>query len=304
MTTPVPAPIMNGTAVGCVPWERVRPMSDQPRQHFDAKQLDELAESIRAIGQVVPALVVAVKGDAKHLYELVDGERRWRAVQIAGVATLRVEVCEGADRETLFARSVAANFARAGHHPIEIALACDRMRKAVTERTGRVGDGYEAVAAAIGKGVQFVKQYVGLLRLHPDVRDLLGPETPKKRRIGIGVASRIAGLSHPDQLAAVAKIQASGRSTTRGADLVLDDMSCALRTSGRPKRPSDHLKVLEGRLERFAEDLDGYNPSRIEAMLRGRQAFDRAALGRKITRLLSIARELARSVEASDRGSH
>ena len=130
----------------------------QPRTRFDEAKLQELAESINASGLVQP-VVVRRKGDR---YEIVAGERRWRAAQIAGLLKLPVHVTEVRD-EDLLRTALIENIQREDLNPIEAALAYKRLG----DDSGLT---QEQIAAAVGKDRATVANHLRLLRLPDQVR--------------------------------------------------------------------------------------------------------------------------------------
>lgn len=277
-------PTADRTVILEVPWRRIRPMPGQPREHFDRDGLISLADSISAVGQVVPAPAAAVQGDPRHDYELIDGERRWRAVQIAGLETLRIQVVDEPDESRRYLLSVAANMARQANHPLEIAVACDRLRRTMT---------VERVAASLGKSVPYVYQHLKLLSLHPEIREAMHPSTPKNRRLPMAAALRLAGLEPAGQFAALAKIRASGLSPGRAAIWAVEDEGRngkARPPDGRDRR-CDRVRSLAGHLRRtddamarmdpaaFVESLDKMSATRRSELVGLlRSTADRAAL--------------------------
>jgi ParB/RepB/Spo0J family partition protein len=218
-----------------VPWERVAPDPRQPREHFDAEALAALAASIAAEGQQVPAHVAPLAGDPRHDYVLIDGERRWRAVRSLGAGrTLRVLVIDEPDPERRFARSVVANMAREGHAHLEIAHAIRRMRAG--------GRTLAEVARALGKSDGWATNYASLLNLHPDLAEMLGPETPRANRLPLQLALRLATLDPSRQVEAFHRIRAKAGdsespSLRLAASVVLADMPEARRAHALRNRP-------------------------------------------------------------------
>ena len=139
-----------------IPIGDIRPNAGQPRKHFEG--IEELAESLRASGQLVPVLVRPVGGS----YELIHGERRWRAARLAGLATLRADVRDMSDSEAL-RLSVIENMQREQLTPIEEAEACRAL----------LSDGMiqAEVGALIGKSQSYVAQKLRLLGLPEDVQE-------------------------------------------------------------------------------------------------------------------------------------
>jgi ParB/RepB/Spo0J family partition protein len=283
------APTKAEPAVLRVPLNRVRPMPDQPREHFDKRALEELAASIEAVGQLQPAPVARVKGDPRHDFELIDGQRRWHACAMAGLDTLLVMVVDEPDPEKRFALSVVANFARQGHHPMEIARACRRMRTMMT---------VDQVAAALGKGPAYVHQHLSLLKLHPDLQDAMHPSLPKGDRLPVAAALRLAPLpphGPGGQLAAWSAMRASGVSMMRAAEAAVAGLP-QTEGRGRVKGPYDQLRTLLERLERFTRDLEAVAPSRARE-LASRPGKDAPRLAGKLRHLIRVASERLEAVE-------
>ena len=122
-TAPGPASDANGLLEIAV--ERIDPNPDQPRRRFDGEQLERLADSIRAHGVLQP-IVVRRSGDR---YELVVGERRWRASRAAGRPTIPAVVSDAAPRERL-ALALIENVQRHDLNPIELAYAYRSLAEA------------------------------------------------------------------------------------------------------------------------------------------------------------------------------
>ncbi|HEY5239939.1 MAG TPA: ParB/RepB/Spo0J family partition protein [Polyangiaceae bacterium] len=145
------------------PLEKIVPQKGQPRQHFDAQKLEELAQSIREHGLVEPLVVRRVPGSDK--LELVAGERRWRALQRAGVREALVVVKDVSAKEA-FELAIIENVQREDLNPIELAEAFDRL---VREH----GYTQEALAERLGKDRTTITNGLRLLRLPARVRTKL-----------------------------------------------------------------------------------------------------------------------------------
>lgn len=145
------------------PLEKIVPQKGQPRQHFDAQKLEELAQSIREHGLVEPLVVRRVPGGDK--LELVAGERRWRALQRAGVREALVVVKDVSAKEA-FELAIIENVQREDLNPIELAEAFDRL---VREH----GYTQEALAERLGKDRTTITNGLRLLKLPPRVRTKL-----------------------------------------------------------------------------------------------------------------------------------
>jgi ParB family chromosome partitioning protein len=170
-----------------VPIELLRRNPDQPRKVFDEGDLEELAASIREKGVIQP-LLVRPAPDGNHEYEIVAGERRWRAAQRAGLRDLPVVVRNLADGEVL-ELGIIENVQRVDLNAIEEALAY----KALMERFGRTQD---AVAEAVGKSRPHIANALRLLTLPEAVQGYV-----LQGQLSAGHARAIVTASDPVALA-------------------------------------------------------------------------------------------------------
>ncbi|RDI44799.1 ParB/RepB/Spo0J family partition protein [Aquicella lusitana] len=134
----------------------------QPRQHFDPEKLKELADSIKSTGILQP---IVVRPIANSKYEIVAGERRWRAAQLAGLNEVSCLVNHYSDEQALQA-SIVENISRADLNPIEEAQAYQRLIDEFHYL-------HEEVAASVGKSRAAITNSLRLLKLDPRVQSLL-----------------------------------------------------------------------------------------------------------------------------------
>ena len=153
----------------------------QPRTHFDEASLQSLADSIRSHGIVQP-LLVRRRGDG---YELIAGERRWRAARLAGITQVPVVVKEVPD-ESLLEIALIENIQRENLNPIEEALAYKKLIETV-------GLTQESLASRVGRDRSYITNYLRLLRLPDDLQQLV-----KEGRLSTGHARTLLALSHAD----------------------------------------------------------------------------------------------------------
>jgi ParB family transcriptional regulator, chromosome partitioning protein len=154
-----------------IPVSQIQPSATNPRKHYDQAALEELAASIRSVGVQVP-LSLRVRGIAgpngerqeQTIYEIVGGERRWRAAQIAGLSSVPAIARVMTDAECREAQLVD-NLQRADLSPMEEAECYDDLRM--------VGHPVEVLAAKVGKTVQYVTQRLRLLQLIPPAREAM-----------------------------------------------------------------------------------------------------------------------------------
>lgn len=143
------------------PLEKVVPQKGQPRQHFDAQKLDELAQSIREYGLVEPLVVRRMPGSTDK-FELIAGERRWRALQKAGLREALVVVKDVSAKDS-FELALIENVQREDLNPIELAEAYDRLLR-------EHGYTQEALAERLGKDRTTITNVLRLLKLPARVR--------------------------------------------------------------------------------------------------------------------------------------
>ena len=167
----------------------IRPNSAQPRKVFDQEALQELASSIREHGVIQPVLL----RPAKNGYELVAGERRWRAARLAGLKQIPAIIRELNDRQNMF-YALIENMQREDLNSIEEARGMEEMMNAF-------GLNQEETAKAVGKSRSYVTNALRLLKLPQDVQDLV-----MGGQLSAGHARAIAGLEGETlQLEAAAK---------------------------------------------------------------------------------------------------
>jgi ParB family chromosome partitioning protein len=171
---PAPAPSDRSLDVDI---DLLRPNKFQPRTHMDEAKIDELSRSIRSNGVIQPIVV----RKAEQGYEIVAGERRWRASQRAGLQKVPIVVREIPD-DRLLAAALIENIQREDLNPIEEAHAYRRLADefALTQ---------EQIAEAVGKDRSSVANYVRLLKLPGEIRDHVGGGT-----LSMGHARALLGL--------------------------------------------------------------------------------------------------------------
>ena len=144
-----------------VPIENVHPNPDQPRRHFDVDELNDLARSIRSKGIIQP-LVVRAHPEKTGEYEIVAGERRWRASQLAQLHELPIVVRKFTDLDVLEI-AIIENIQRADLNPIEEAIGYRQLMD-------KFGHTQEQMAEALGKSRPHIANVLRLLALPKDVQ--------------------------------------------------------------------------------------------------------------------------------------
>ena len=158
----------------------IQPGQQQPRTFFDERKLEELAQSIRTTGIIQP-LLVRPKGG---LFELVAGERRWRAAQIAGLMRVPAIIREIPD-DRLLEFALVENIQRQELNPIEEANAYKRL-------IDSLGLTQDEVARRVGRDRTFITNYLRVLRLPTDIQALLEEE-----KLSFGHARTLLAVQDP-----------------------------------------------------------------------------------------------------------
>lgn len=173
----------------------------QPRTHFDEGSLEGLADSIRSHGIVQP-LLVRRQGER---YELIAGERRWRAARLAGLTKVPVVVRDVPDKD-LLEIALIENIQRENLNAIEEAQAYKRLIETV-------GLTQEELAVRVGRDRSYITNYLRLLKLPEDLQKLV-----IEGRLSTGHARTILGLSHVDLQRKVARQVIDGGLSVRATE--------------------------------------------------------------------------------------
>jgi ParB family chromosome partitioning protein len=171
-----------------VPIEQVRPNPDQPRRAFDEDRLSDLAASIAAKGILQPLIVRPAPGDPSS-YEIVAGERRWRAAQRSGLHEVPVIVRDFNDTEVLEV-AIIENIQRDDLNAVEEAQGFQQL----IEKFGHTQD---QLSNQLGKSRSHVTNTLRLLKLPPDIQGLL-----RDGQISAGHARALIGVENPQAIAA------------------------------------------------------------------------------------------------------
>jgi ParB family chromosome partitioning protein len=194
----------DGSALKILPIEKIQKGKYQPRIHIDPEALQELADSIKAQGLVQP---VVVRPIASGQYELIAGERRWRASQIAGMHDIPAVIKDIPDQAAA-AMSLIENIQREDLNPLEEANALERL-------IHEFGLTHQQTADAVGRSRSAVTNLLRLLELTEEVKQLLD-----QRAIEMGHARAMLVLPANLQIEAANKVAAKGLSVRDTEKLV------------------------------------------------------------------------------------
>ncbi len=164
-----------------IPLDQIEPNSNQPRSLFDDEKLQELANSIRQIGIIQP---ITLRQTAENRFQIIAGERRWRASQMAGLKTIPAYIRTINDQNVM-EMALVENIQREDLNPIEIALAYEHL----LENTGMT---QEKVSERVGKSRSAITNYLRLLKLPAQVQISL-----QKKEIDMGHARALLALDSP-----------------------------------------------------------------------------------------------------------
>ncbi len=205
-----------------VPVERIHPNPLQPRQTFAEDDLAELADSIRAHGILQP--VVVSRQPEAGAYQLIVGERRWRAARQAGLATIPALIRPTGSREAL-ELALVENLQRASLSPLETA-------EAYAALISEFGITQEQVAARVGKSRSAVANTLRLLNLAAAVKEALAADT-----ISEGHARALLRLTPEKQIAALHEIEERGLNVRQTERLVQRLLGPSRSARARPADP-------------------------------------------------------------------
>lgn len=216
-----------------VPIEKVHPNPDQPRRTFNQEDLDDLANSIRGRGVIQPLIVRRQATDANS-FEIVAGERRWRAAQIAQLHQVPVVVRE-LDDQSVLEIAIIENIQRADLNPIEEAAGYKQLMD-------RFGHTQEKMAEAMGKSRSHIANLLRLLNLPSPVQGMV-----QDGKLSAGHARALITAPNPTVLAE--KIASKGLSVRATEKLVQDALNPKAPSASRPKPEKDaDTRALEGDL--------------------------------------------------------
>jgi ParB family chromosome partitioning protein len=249
-TTSKPAPMPELPEVQHLRTDAIVPNRYQPRQTFSPQELGELTASLKQSGLLQPILVRR-KGDG--MYELISGERRWRAAKQAGLETIQAIIRNCTDEESIVL-ALIENLQRQDLNPIDAARAYHRMMN-------EFGLTQDIIAQRVGCERSSVANTVRLLNLPVDVQHLIESE-----KLTTGHAKVILGLTSPsDQLKFAQLVESRGLSVRETEKLIQSSILGRKRVRMEPRRSpwSDVEERLRKRLGTKVTILKGRRGGRV-----------------------------------------
>lgn len=212
--------------------DQIEPNPDQPRREFDQEALEELAGSIKTMGIIAP---ITLRQVSEGHYQIIAGERRWRASQMAGLKTIPAYIRTVED-ENVMEMALVENIQREDLNAIEIALAYQHLAETTGMTQARISE-------RVGKSRAAVTNYMRLLKLPAQVQMAL-----KDKQIDMGHARALLSLDSPTQQIKLFKeVQKQGYSVRK-----VEEMVQLLKQSNDPQE----MKKAAGAKPQLPEEFD------------------------------------------------
>lgn len=226
-----------------IPLDQIEPNPNQPRHDFDADALQELANSIREIGIIQP---ITLRQTADNRFQIIAGERRWRASQMAGLTAVPAYIRTIKD-ESVMEMALVENIQREDLNAIEIALAYEHLLE---------GDGMtqEKVSERVGKSRTAITNYLRLLRLPAQVQMAL-----QKKEIDMGHARAMLAIDSPSlQIKLFNEVQKNGYSVRKVEEMAQmlkngEDVNSGRKTIVAKAKFPEEYNLLRNRLSEFLQ---------------------------------------------------
>lgn len=243
----------------------IDPNPTQPRGRFDEDKLDELAQSIRANGLVQPLLL---RRGVNGRYQIVAGERRWRAAQRAGLYRINAVIRNIPDSK-LLELALIENIQREELNPIEEASAYQKLKQ-------NLGLTDDEIAQQVGKDRSSINNYLRLLKLPEDVQRML-----EDNLITMGHARALLGLDTKDQIRSLANEVAEKKLSVRQTEQAVKRATSpqSLKEKSTPSGNDANIRAAELKMKRFLGSQVrihlGHNGGRIEIEFGSANELDR-----------------------------
>lgn len=239
-STPAPIPAAAG-GIAKISIDSIRPNHLQPRRHFDPETLSELATSIQQHGLAQPIVVSFDAGTRS--YELINGERRWRACQLIGLKDVEVVVRQPKDDRHRMALTLIENLQRADLNPIETALGYLRLMK-------EFGINQTALADEVGKSKAAISNTLRLLDLPEEIQKAL-----QFAQISEGHGRALLMITDPNLRHAVFQKVLENKLSVRETEVLSREMELAPHSKERPAPNHKEVKSKTADLRALEDEL-------------------------------------------------
>ncbi len=232
---PPGAPPAGGARLFDVALDRIEPNPEQPRTHMDEDALAELSASIKTRGVLQPVLLRPA-GDNR--YQIIAGERRWRAAAKAGLTTIPAIIREISDAEA-FELALIENLQREDLDPLERATAYQQL-------IDKAGFSVDELATRLGESRASIANYLRILKLDKQIREMISAG-----QLGMGQARAIAGMTNPQRQLAIARMAVRRNLSVRQVEtLVRQEAEQPQRTPPAPTSAAKHFADVEETLSK------------------------------------------------------
>ncbi|MDE6272559.1 MAG: ParB/RepB/Spo0J family partition protein [Muribaculaceae bacterium] len=235
------------SAINEIAIDRIDPNPDQPRRIFSEELLQELAASIRELGIIQP---LSLRSNADGRYQIIAGERRWRAAAMAGLTTVPAYVRTASDSEVT-EMALIENIQREDLNAIEVALAFKKLIDTYSLTQDRLSE-------RLGKKRATIANHLRLLKLPAEIQIGL-----RDRKLDMGHARALLSVANPkNQLKLYNRILKEGLSVRRVEELAreINDAEAAPSTEEHRKRSANST----GNYDFFAKELSNYFPTPVK----------------------------------------
>lgn len=213
----------------------------QPRRTINEQDLQELAASIEKHGVMQPIVVRPVDGDEQRPYEIIAGERRWRAAQLAGLTEIPAIVRDLPDQVAI-ALALIENIQRQDLNPMDQAMALQRFHE-------EFGLSHQEIAETVGKARTTVSNLLRLLTLAEPVKDFMQQEL-----LDMGHARAILTLKPKDQVK-IAELVIEKSLSVRQTEQLVRDLNTPKQDRVKPELAPDIQQLAQRLSERFSADV-------------------------------------------------
>ena len=218
------------SSIGEIEIDKIFANPNQPRRDFNEEALQELADSIKELGVIQPITLRKMDDDT---YQIIAGERRFRASQLAGKETIPAYILKADDEETM-EMALIENIQREDLNPLEISLAYQQLIE-------QHNLSQEQLSKRVGKGRATVANFLRLLKLPATIQVAL-----KEKKIDMGHAKALLSLdSHADQISLFHEIEKNGYSVREVEELVRRTKEGETKPATAPKHNGDKKQDAE-----------------------------------------------------------
>ncbi len=212
-----------------LPIDKISPNRQQPRIEIDPEKLIELADSIRELGVIEPLIVTQISVDE---YELIAGERRWRAAKLAGIATVPVVVKEASPLQML-ELAIVENIQREDLNPLEEAMAFDHLHR-------KFGVSHEDIAIKVGYSRPAIVNKIRLLKLPDEVKKGL-----VENKLSEGHARALLGLKNPHAIEIAYRVVVRDGLSVRATEKLVQKLNASGADKQKPQKVKLSAKLIQ-----------------------------------------------------------